>query len=212
MSTQIKGIIWDWGNVLGRFSHERVREQLSKYCSSPPEEMKDVLRGPSQLHESGALSSFRFYVVVRRILNLEADYEMFHSLWSECIIGDNPKIEKILSRLSQSVPIAILSNTDPIHWEEIEKLFVVRQFFPESRRVRSYEPRVRARKPDKKIYQVALQTLGLTQDAAHALFVDDIEENCEAFRALGGHALQYDCSTDPIEKLERALAPFGVFR
>ena len=60
------------------------------------------------------------------------------------------------------------------------------------------------RKPEPEIYKLTLDRLGVRAPAA--LFVDDIELNCDAARALGMRAVWF-CSTDQaIEQIESALA------
>src|SRR3990167_3241408 len=116
MDKHLKGIIFDWGNVLGLFSHEKVHRKLAEHCP---------------------LSQREFYIEVRQQLQLTLSYEEFLSVWRSCILGDNPEIGDVLRRLDPLVPICILSNTDPIHWEAVGALPVVRRFFNERRIVRS---------------------------------------------------------------------------
>jgi epoxide hydrolase-like predicted phosphatase len=46
------------------------------------------------------------------------------------------------------------------------------------------------RKPDREIYELTLERLG-DVEAAECLFVDDVDVNCEAARALGMQAVHY---------------------
>ncbi len=211
MDKTLNGIIFDWGNVLGRFSHEEVHKKLAKYCPLAPEEIKSALTGPMQKHESGTLSPREFYTEVRRQLQLTLSYEEFLPVWRSCILGDNPAIGDVLRRLDPLVPICILSNTDPIHWEAIGGLPVVQRFFKKQRIVRSYDPHVRARKPDQKVFRAALSCIGIPPSQAHrVLFIDDVAENCDAFRKMGGRAHQYNLNTDPITTLTAELRRLGV--
>jgi putative hydrolase of the HAD superfamily len=89
--------------------------------------------------------------------------------------------------------------------------------------VREWEPRWRAmlpvdeifsvvvdsafvglRKPEPEIYALTLERLGV---AAHAaLFIDDIELNCDAARELGMRAVWFRSTEQAIEEIEAALA------
>jgi putative hydrolase of the HAD superfamily len=60
------------------------------------------------------------------------------------------------------------------------------------------------RKPDRKIFQVALDVL--QRDPEDAIFIDDRAENVAAAAALGIHAIQYVGSA----KLARQLAELGI--
>lgn len=59
------------------------------------------------------------------------------------------------------------------------------------------------RKPEARIYELTLERLGAS--AQECLFVDDIDANCEAARALGIHAIQFVETDSAIAAIERAL-------
>jgi epoxide hydrolase-like predicted phosphatase len=62
---------------------------------------------------------------------------------------------------------------------------------------------VGTRKPERRIYELTLERLGV---AAHAaLMIDDIEINCEAARALGIRAVWFRSTEQAIEETEAAL-------
>jgi putative hydrolase of the HAD superfamily len=60
------------------------------------------------------------------------------------------------------------------------------------------------RKPDPRIYEVTLDRLGVAAGAT--LFVDDMEVNCDAARALGMQAVWYRSNAQAIGEIEQALA------
>lgn len=60
------------------------------------------------------------------------------------------------------------------------------------------------RKPDPRIYEVTLQRLGVP--AAATLFVDDMEINCDAARALGMQAVWFRSNAQAIREIEQLLA------
>lgn len=62
---------------------------------------------------------------------------------------------------------------------------------------------VGARKPDPEIYTITLERLGV--DAAEALFVDDVDVNCDAARAAGMHAVHFVDTDQAIAEIEAAL-------
>jgi epoxide hydrolase-like predicted phosphatase len=62
---------------------------------------------------------------------------------------------------------------------------------------------VGSRKPERRIYDLTLERLGVAADAA--LLIDDIEVNCEAARALGIQAVWFRSSEQAIEDTEAAL-------
>jgi putative hydrolase of the HAD superfamily len=60
------------------------------------------------------------------------------------------------------------------------------------------------RKPERQIYEITLERLGLPGSAC--LFVDDMEINCEAARELGFTAVQYRDPDQAIAEVRAALA------
>jgi epoxide hydrolase-like predicted phosphatase len=60
------------------------------------------------------------------------------------------------------------------------------------------------RKPERQIYEITLERLGLPATAC--LFVDDLEVNCEAARELGFTAVQYREPEQAIAEVRAALA------
>jgi putative hydrolase of the HAD superfamily len=62
---------------------------------------------------------------------------------------------------------------------------------------------VGTRKPERRIYELTLAELGV--DAPQALFVDDIEVNCEAARELGMRAVWFRNNEQALAEIEAAL-------
>jgi putative hydrolase of the HAD superfamily len=63
------------------------------------------------------------------------------------------------------------------------------------------------RKPDPRIYEVTLDRLGVRAEAT--LFVDDMEVNCEAARALGMQAVWFRSNAQAIGEIEQLLGQFS---
>jgi putative hydrolase of the HAD superfamily len=62
---------------------------------------------------------------------------------------------------------------------------------------------VGSRKPEQRIFEITLERLGVT--AASALFVDDVEANCSAARALGLSAVWFRHTDQAIGEIESVL-------
>ncbi len=63
---------------------------------------------------------------------------------------------------------------------------------------------VGTRKPEPQIYELTLRRLGVS--APRALFIDDLEHNCEGARAVGIKAIWFRSTDQAIEEIEAALA------
>src|SRR3984957_20006747 len=66
---------------------------------------------------------------------------------------------------------------------------------------------VGTRKPEPEIYRLTLEALDV--DAAAALLIDDIEDNCRAARELGMRAVWFQSTDQAIEETEVALSGVG---
>jgi epoxide hydrolase-like predicted phosphatase len=62
------------------------------------------------------------------------------------------------------------------------------------------------RKPEPEIYELTLERLAGGLRPADCLFIDDVEVNCDAARALGMRAVHFVSNEQAIPELDRALA------
>jgi HAD superfamily hydrolase (TIGR01509 family) len=65
------------------------------------------------------------------------------------------------------------------------------------------------RKPEPEIYELTLERIGGVAPEA-ALFIDDIEVNCDAARELGMQAVHYRDADQAIGEIEAALSAAGT--
>jgi putative hydrolase of the HAD superfamily len=63
------------------------------------------------------------------------------------------------------------------------------------------------RKPERRIYELTLERLGGDVGADECAFVDDLEVNCEAARALGMAAVRFENAPQAIAELDEAIFP-----
>ena len=66
-----------------------------------------------------------------------------------------------------------------------------------------YSAEVKLAKPDARIYQLALERLGV--QAEEAVFVDDVLENVQAAQALGMRGVQFKSTEQTIHDVKRYL-------
>ena len=63
---------------------------------------------------------------------------------------------------------------------------------------------VGTRKPEPRIYEITLERIGASPD--QAVFIDDVEYNCDAARALGIRSVWFTSSDQAIAEIESALS------
>jgi FMN phosphatase YigB (HAD superfamily) len=203
-------LILDFGNIIATFDHEKALQALADRAqvagitgAQSVRQVAGECGWPNEL-ESGSISPRLFFERMREALMLELSFSAFAEIWGDIFI-ESPGIEGLLERIKPRVKMVVCSNTDPIHWTTIEQLPVMRRFFSDPRRlVRSYDAGVRSRKPDRKIFEVALERIG--SFPRHTLLVDDMDAYCRFFQdEMGGTAERYDCSKEPLSRLETIL-------
>ena len=130
---------------------------------------------PSEWHEH-----------LMRRLRLSLSYAEFHEAWNLVLDPDPILSETLFVRLGARCGLALLSNTDPIHAESLERRFTFGRLFL----VRLYSCSVGASKPSPVIYRKTLEFLGV---AAHeALYIDDIQEFVDAAGEVGLDAIRFE--------------------
>ena len=82
-------------------------------------------------------------------------------------------------QLTARYPSYVISNTNPWHMDYVEQTYPWLQSF----RQRIYSPLVKIRKPDVRIYEIALARAGVA--AERALFFDDRLENIHGAQTVG---------------------------
>lgn len=198
----ISTIVFDFGNVLGFFSHQKAAEQLSAYTHLSPEQIAAayVDTDLEDDFEAGRITAAQFRDEVRRLCELRCTDEEF-----DRAVGDmfwvNEETCTLVPLLKARHRLVLLSNTNAIHANWFLKQFAdtLAHF---DHVVLSHE--VQVRKPDPRIYQHACGKAGVC--AGECLFIDDLPANIEAARACGWHGVVYR----PGANLPGALASLGV--
>lgn len=133
------------------------------------------------------------------------NYAEFIDAWfgrhHEMVAGPISGTVEILAALRErEVPLYALSNWSAETFPAARRRFDFLQWF----RGILLSGEVRLIKPDRRIFQLFLDTFGI--DAAQAIYVDDLLPNVEAARTLGMHGILF---TDPAQ-LRQELAKIGL--
>jgi epoxide hydrolase-like predicted phosphatase len=152
--------------------------------------------------ERGEISEVEFAARVQAHLEDGFDPIRLRTLYFERLRANDAMVDYVRELRGRGVRAALLTNNvrewEP-HWRaklpEIDELFelVVDSAF------------VGLRKPDPAIYSLTLERLGGVP-AERCVFVDDLDVNCEAARALGMAAVRFENAEQAIPEIESALA------
>jgi putative hydrolase of the HAD superfamily len=153
--------------------------------------------------ERGEITEEEFARRLREHVDGGFDLSRLRHLYFERIEPNPPMIRFISEQRRRGLRTALLTN-NVREWEplwrsklpELDEIFevVVDSAF------------VGMRKPEPAIYELTVERLGGDLRAEECLFVDDLEINCEAARALGMTAVRFVDSDQAIPELESALA------
>jgi epoxide hydrolase-like predicted phosphatase len=206
----IKALISDFGGVLttplaaGFLAYQEEAkislEDLGRGMQAVADEY-----GEHPLHslERGAITEQEFARRLAEQLHDGFDLARLRELYFERIEPNAPMIGFVAEQRRRGLRTALLTN-NVREWEplwraklpELDEIFevVVDSAF------------VGMRKPDPAIYELTVERLGDDLRAEECLFVDDIELNCEAARALGMTAVRFEHSGQAIAELDSALS------
>ena len=194
----LKTFFFDLGNVLVRFSHEKMCQQMGNLCHKSPSVIKRLLfdDGLQIAFETGRLTELEFHQEFVKAVGVDIDFKALKQ--SGCTIFElNESIVPILGALAEGgYRLAILSNTSISHAEYVFDTFRVLDTF--DIKVMSYQ--VGVMKPDPRIYEAAL---AVADCAPHeCFFADDMLENVEQARRHGIQAEVYSGAQLLIEQIE----------
>lgn len=200
----IRSLLFDMGNVLVLFSHERMCSQVSAASGTSLADVRQVLmtEGLQWAMERGEIDETEFTRRFNDRLGCRVSQADLVHACSD-IFTENPGMDELLGQLRElELRLVLLSNTSQSHVDHIQRKFSVLSHFDAFATSCS----VGAMKPDQRIYQRAIELAGCRAD--ECFYTDDIEDYVIAARELGIHA---EVFTEP-STLREHLAARAVLR
>jgi epoxide hydrolase-like predicted phosphatase len=206
----IKALISDFGGVLtsplaaGFLAYQDEAGISLEELGSAMQAAADA-HGEHPLYalERGEISEQEFGRRLREHLHHSFDLTRLRQLYFERLEPNAPMIEFVRRQRERGLRTALLTN-NVREWEplwraklpELDEIFelVVDSAF------------VGMRKPEPAIYELTVERLGDGLRPQDCLFLDDLEPNCDAARALGMTAVRFEHADQAIAELESALA------
>lgn len=198
----ITTIVFDFGNVLGFFSHRKAAEQLAEYS---PLSADDILKHylDSDLEddfESGRMSLAEFRSVVRQRCHVTCSDGQLDRAIAD-MFTPNDEVCALVPALKPRYRLLLLSNTNELHAVHFRRQFAETLAHFDAL-VLSHE--VGLRKPCADIYAHCHKIAGSTP--RQCLFIDDMQANIEAAAACGWQGIVYHRGLDLCRELHR----FGI--
>lgn len=200
-------LYFDMGNVLLSFSHEQMFRQMAELAGVDAQFVRHIFTEPAgdslQLQfETGLIEPVALYERFCRATSTRPDREALFLAASD-MFAELPATVALVRRLrAAGNRLGVLSNTNANDWQ-----FVTSGRFPFLQEcfdqyALSFE--ARAMKPDRAIYQYAVEKSGVPTN--EVFFVDDRQENVAGALAAGLDAVLFT----EVDALERDLRKRGV--
>lgn len=199
---EIKTVFFDLGGVLVNFSHEKMCANLAQFCQLELSAVRRaVFEDPiSEQYEKGVIDSHALHRYFCSLTGSALDFYGLMEAISQIFSPKNETITLLEQLKKQKVSLFLLSNTCEAHFWHIQKQFSFLELFDGV--VLSYE--VKARKPEKKIYEIALAMANTA--AENSFYTDDILEYVKTASEIGIHSHHFQGA----EGLSKALKDVGL--
>jgi putative hydrolase of the HAD superfamily len=198
MATKI--IIFDLGNVIFKFD---LMKFIKSYTQRIPNhkiiDFNKLIPTYSEFaysYEKGNISSFDFYDILAKKTHYNGTYNEFVIQWNN-IFEPMPETIELIATLSSKYKIAILSNTNELHFGYLKDRYpgifaLFNNFFL------SYK--MHLRKPEDGIYQQVIHSCNVLP--SEIFFTDDVEENIKAAERNRIKACLFTKTYELIKKLK----------
>ena len=189
-SHQGSWLIFDFGNVLIEIDPARSIEAFQTLGAQA-----DLHLDADFFHdfETGAIRAAEFRRALRSQLRWASADSSIDRAWNALLLEIPPKTLHVLRSLrAQGYRLALLSNTNPIHIDEVRRRlgpFGYGEFARCFERI-FYSYEMGLRKPDPAIYAAVDRELGITSPA-EVLFIDDNAANIASAAAYGWRTLYF---------------------
>lgn len=176
MSEPICCLLLDLGGVLYGVDYLRTTQALGLR----PEQLPELLNDPSlKAYECGRISTEVFLQHWQKRFPDYTEAQLIEA-WNAMLLGPLPGVSEGLSQLAERFSLALLSNTNDLHLEQVEPAIDPwRPYFVEV----FLSNRIGRRKPASDTYRYVLDRLGWA--AERTLFIDDSPANIAGARAAG---------------------------
>ncbi len=198
----IRTFLFDMGNVLVHFSHDRMCTQIGALCGRTGSELRPYLMdsGWQWDFERGLVTPVEFHDWFETKFQTKVDRQQLAHAVSDIFTLNTPIVAVLDELKSRGYRLVLLSNTSVFHYEFVSKQFQVLDRFDDF--VLSYE--VHALKPQPEIYEAALKKIGC--DPPDCFYTDDIPQYVEHGRK---HGLDAEVFTT-VDSLKYQLATRGI--
>jgi epoxide hydrolase-like predicted phosphatase len=204
----IKAVIFDMGSVLIGAEWRIIYKRIAKKLRLSEEKVKKISRPLLDKWNIGKINEREFWKGFEEQLGRKIDCSFTKNLWFRSHINyvrDIRESWKIIAELrAKKVLLAIISNTIPPHVQSHRKTGRISKLRKLGVKFFIWSCSVGLRKPNPKIYKIALKKLKLP--AKEYIFIDDKLAHIKAAKKLGMIGIHFQTP----KKLKKDLIKLGV--
>ena len=189
----LPNLIFDLGGVIINIDFDLTMQALQAFAPEQHSLGQGAYLGKAPCfyeYETGRLSDDAFLEELTATYRLQASKAELHKAWNALLLDIPPARIELLRHLGASHRLFLLSNTNPLHFREVEHILEASTGVAHLSDLFEYvhlSYEMGLAKPEKEIYQKVLDTHGLK--AEESLFIDDSPANIAAAASLGLHTL-----------------------
>ena len=173
--------LFDIGNVLTNFNFQRLLEIYAEQGDRPLGPQTDLDDEMYVQVEKGLLSETDYVAYLNDAKGLHWTTDRLHEVWQEIFSLNDAGVGLFKKAIVSDAAVYTLSNIAHYHVRAIQKNWGDDFFAGTDGLFMSYEMGVR--KPDPRIYEMALERLGVPGE--QCFFIDDLPGNIAAAKAAG---------------------------
>jgi len=196
----IRAVFFDLGGVILRTEYQAPRQRLAERLNMTYEDLVRLVfeNKSSQQASIGTISPEQHWDEVLRLMHLPADQKDI--VRNEFFGGDllDVNLVDFIRSLRPGVKTGLISNA----WLDLRD-YITSQHFEDAFDKMIISAEVGVMKPDAGIYQMALESVGVSPN--EAVFVDDTVRNVEGAKAVGMHGIQFKQPEEAIEEIKQIL-------
>ncbi len=166
----IKAFLFDIGNVLVKFDHAPAVAKIQAHSDASAEAIREVVTQLIEPLETGRISSDKFLQQVSDGIGYRGTAAALAEAYCDIFQLNEPMWELVAS-LADRYPLYLFSNTSELHLGFLNARYPEMASFTDG----IYSMRVGAMKPDREIYQAALDLLQVAPE--EIFYIDDLEPN-----------------------------------
>ena len=191
-----KNIIFDFGNVIGKFDGKYIMQQFCKSEADCSLLCSVIYKKWGEL-DKGTLDYDEYIEECLTALpeRLADPTRAFFKDWPRYITPKEETLRFIDELVERNVPVYLLSNAPDYFAEWARQYEVLKKFSGVV-----FSAPLKTAKPDPAIYQYLFRTYSLKPE--ECFFIDDLEQNIEAGKSLGMDGIIF---TGDIEEVKKAV-------